>query len=71
MPALEPHEELELEWKLAQMEADVALKKAQTRKAEQDWRLDPTRVVFSAAVAAGVIMGAVGTILGWLLRGSH
>ncbi len=71
MPALEPHEELELEWKLAQMEADVALKKAGTRKAEQDWRLDPTRVVISAAVAVGVIMGAVGTMLGWLLRGSH
>ena len=54
-----------------QMQADIDLKRAQQRKSEQDWRLDPQRVVISAFLAGAAIMGAAGTILGWLLRGAH
>ncbi len=67
MPTLEPHEQLELEWKLAQMEADVELKKAQTLKVKQDWRLDPQRVLIQAVIAtAGVFTAIAGVVFGTL-----
>jgi hypothetical protein len=53
------------------MEADIELKKAQTLKVKQDWRLDPRRVVISAFLAGAALMGAAGTILGYILGRSH
>ena len=37
------------------MMADTNLKQAQTRKSEQDWRLDPQRVIIQAVLASGTL----------------
>ena len=49
------------------MAADIDLKQAQTRKSEQDWRLDPQRVVIQAFLAGAALLGAVGTVIGYLI----
>ena len=64
-------ETLEHERRVAQMQADTELKRAQVDKVRQDWRLDPTRVVISAFIAGAATMGAVGTIAGFLLGRAH
>ncbi len=71
MPLTEDELRIELAWKVAAMEADIELKKAQTLKVKQDWRLDPQRVVISAFLAGAALMGAAGTILGYILGRSH
>ncbi len=71
MPLSENQEALEPAWKLAQMEADGKLKEAQTRKSEQDWRLDPQRMLIQVALASAAIMGAIAGVLGFFIgRGS-
>ena len=52
------------------MAADVDLKKAQTAKSKQDWRLDPQRVIIPAFLAEAAVFGALGTLLGYFIRGS-
>ena len=52
------------------MAADIELKQAQTAKSKQDWRLDPQRVIIQAFLAGAAMFGAVGTLLGYFLRGS-
>jgi len=61
----------ERELRMDQMRADTRLKAAQEMKAQQDWRYEPYRLVISAVLASAAIFGAAGTILGWVLRGSH
>ncbi len=53
------------------MQADTDLKTFQARKVQQDWRLDPTRVIIQAVIATAAITGAAGTILGFFLGRSH
>ena len=64
-------ETLEYELKVAQMQADIDLKQAQSRKVKQDWRLDPTRVIIQAVIGTAAIMGAVGTVLGFFIGRGH
>ena len=61
----------EFNLRIAQMQADTNLKTLQAQKVQQDWRLDPTRVIISAALASAAIMGAAGTVLGYFLGRGH
>ena len=62
---------LEFELKIEQMRADIELKRAQTMKSRQDWRLDPTRVIISAFLAGAAIMGAAAGLLGYFIGRGH
>ena len=54
------------------MQADTDLNRVQARKSEQDWRLDPQRVIIQAALATAAIVGAVAGVLGFFLgRAGH
>ena len=61
----------EFNLRMAQMEADTHSKVFQVRRVQQDWRLDPTRVIVSAFLAGAAIMGAGGTALGFFLGRGH
>jgi hypothetical protein len=67
MPITTGQEQLELPWKRAQMKAGIDLKEAQTRKSQQDWRLDPQRVIIQAVLATAAIVGAAGGVLGYFI----
>ncbi len=62
---------LEYELKIEQMRADIELKRAQTMKSRQDWRLDPTRVIIQAALATAAIVGTVAGLLGYFIGRGH
>lgn len=68
MPLSDEQEQREHKLKVDLMAADIDLKKAQTRKSEQDWRLDPQRVVISAFVAGAALTGAIIGVATVLLR---
>ena len=70
MPLTQEQEDQEHELRKALMTADTELKQAQTAKSKQDWRLDPQRVVIQAFLAGAAVFGAIGTLLGYFLRGS-
>ena len=61
----------EFNLRMAQMQADTDLKTLQATKVEQDWRLDPQRVMISGALASAAIMGAARTMLGFFLGRGH
>ena len=63
-------DDLEFDLKIEQMRTDIELKRAQTMKSRQDWRLDPTRVIISAFLAGAAIMGAAG-LLGYFIGRGH
>jgi hypothetical protein len=71
LPLTDRQETLEHELKVAQMQADVDLKRAQVEKVRQDWRLDPTRVIISAFLAGAAIMGAAAGVLGFFIGRGH
>ncbi len=71
MPLSDVDEAREFNARMAQMQADTDLKTLQARKVQQDWRLDPTRVIISAFLAGAAIMGAAGTVLGFFLGRGH
>ena len=72
MPLTESEERLEHQLRTQQMQADTDLKRAQTRKSQQDWRLDPQRVVISAFLAGAAILGAAAGVLGFFIgRAGH
>ena len=65
-------EEREFDTRMAQMQADIDLRRDQQRNVQQDRRLDPTRVINSAAPAVAAITGAAGTVLGYVIgRSGH
>ncbi len=63
--------DLGFELKIEQMRVDIELKRAQTMKSRQDWRLDPQRVIIQAALATAAIVGAVAGLLGYFIGRGH
>ena len=71
MALTDDQESLEHRLKVALMQADTDLKTEQAKKVQQDWRLDPQRVIIQAALATAAIMGAAGTVFGYLIGRGH
>jgi hypothetical protein len=71
MALTEEQEHLEHTARITLMNADTELKEAQRRKSEQDWRLDPQRVIVQAVLATAAIVGAFASVAGYFVGRGH
>jgi hypothetical protein len=63
MPLTEDEERLKLAWEVAQMDADIRLKDAQTK-----W--EPWKVLVTAVGTTAALFGSIGVLIGYLLKGA-
>jgi hypothetical protein len=71
LPLTDRQETLEHELKVAQMQADIELKQAQSRKSQQDLRFEPVRLVISGFLAGAATMAAAVGLATFLMNRVH